>query len=296
MLAALTVAACGLFYPAIAREIINNYVPNRMLKSILIASALLLGVYLIKALCNYVVAYYGHVVGVRMKGDMRRDLFKKYQSLPFSYYDNNKTGELLSRLVSDLQDVAELAHHGPENLFLASLMFVGSFIILSSIDLVLTLILFSLVPFIILFTCLSRRHMRAAMKASPVEMAVINADAECSITGIRETKSYAASGHEIRKFNTSNKRFVSVRSEAMRALGTFDSVMHLLTDLLYLVVVLVGGLFLYYGRIDGGDFTMFILYISFFLDPIRRFVNLFQQLQEGMSGFARFHEIMLLPP
>ena len=293
MFCALIVALCNLVYPRIASSIVGGFETGNMEMDALIKSACFLGaVYLLKALCQYIVGYYGHVVGVRMQADMRRDLFVKYEKLPFSYFDDHKTGDLLSRITTDLWDVSELAHHGPENVFLAVLMFIGSFIVLSSINLTLTLIMFAVVPFIILFTALSRRNMRRAMKASREQMADINSTLENSVSGVRETKAYAAEKYEICKFNESNQLFRKYRSEAMKSLGTFDSVMNLLQDILYLAVVFVGGIFLYNGKITAADFTAFLLYISMFLNPIQRFVALFQQLQEGMSGFSRFCEIM----
>ena len=293
MVCALIVALCNLVYPKIASGIVGGFETGDMDKNALITSAIFLaGVYILKAICQYVVGYYGHMVGVRMQADMRRDLFMKYERLPFSYFDDHKTGDLLSRLTTDLWDVSELAHHGPENLFLAVLMFIGSFAVLASINLTLTLIMFAIVPFIILFTVLSRRKMSAAMKSSRKQMSEINSTLENSVGGIRETKAYAAEAHEICKFNNTNALFRKYRGEAMKSLGTFDSIMQLLQDLLYLTIVLVGGLFLYNGELSAEDFTAFLLYISMFLNPIQRFVALFQQLQEGMSGFSRFCEIM----
>ena len=293
MFCALFVALCNLVYPRIASGIVGGFETGNMERDTLIASALFLaGVYLLKAICQYIVGYYGHMVGVKMQADMRRDLFMKYERLPFSYFDDHKTGDLLSRLTTDLWDVSELAHHGPENLFLAVLMFIGSFSILASINLTLTLIMFTIVPFIILFTVLSRRKMSQAMKNSRKQMSEINSTLENSVGGIRETKAYAAEAHEICKFGGINRLFQSYRGQAMKSLGSFDAIMTLLQDILYLTIVLVGGLFLYNGKLTAAEFTAFLLYISMFLNPIQRFVSLFQQLQEGMSGFSRFCEIM----
>ena len=293
MICALVVAVCNLVYPTVARGIISGFETGEgTVDSILIGAGILAGVYVIKALCQYIVGYYGHLVGVRMQADMRRDLFEKYERLPFSYFDEHKTGDLITRLTNDLWEVSELAHHGPENIFLAILMFVGSFIILSSINLTLTLIMFAIVPFIILFTVLSRRGMRRAFKNSRVQMSEINSGLENSVSGIRETKAYAAEKYEICKFRGTNKLFERYRGDAMHSLGLFDSIMQFLSDLLYLVIILIGGLFLYKGEILPSEFTAFILYVSMFLNPIQRFVALFQQLQEGMSGFSRFSEIM----
>lgn len=295
MLCAVVVAACGLFYPTVARRIIDDYAPNGLLRPLVIASFILLGVYVLKAVCMWFVGYYGHVVGVRMQADMRSDLFRKYESLPVSFFDDNKTGDLLSRLVGDLFDVSELAHHGPENLFLALLMLGGSCAMLLSINVTLTLIMFAIIPFILIFTGLSRRSMRTAMRKSRHQIAEINADLENSVAGIRETKAYVAEPYEICKFDRGNRLFVSFRSQAMRSLGMFEAVMQFFTDLLYLTVIAVGGYFMYNGTMQIGEFTAFVLYISMFLDPIKRFAALFEQLQEGMSGFSRFCEVMEQP-
>lgn len=293
MLAAVLISVCNLFYPTIAKNIINEYIYDDTIRRIVIWAVILLEIYLIKAICNYIMGYFGHVVGVRMQADMRRDLFAKYQRLPFSYFDEHKTGDLLTRIANDLFDVSELAHHGPENLLIGSLMFIGSFIMLGSINIKLTLIMFSIVPLIIIFTILSRRTINKVMKASRKQMSEINSGVENSIGGIRETKSYAAEHHEICKFNVNNGVFRRLRERAMHAFGGFHSIMELLTDLLYLVIIFIGGIFLYNGEIDGGEFAAFLLYINMFLTPIHRFVALYQQMQEGMSGFARFHDIMI---
>ncbi len=293
MISAVIVAVCNLFYPTIAKNIVNGFSDEGFtLNYIIMNAVLLLIVYIIKAFFQYIIGYYGHVVGVRMQKDMRRDLFEKYEKLPFSYFDSHKTGDLLSRLTSDLFDVSELAHHGPENVFLAVLMLLGSFIILSGINLTLTLIMFAVIPFIVLFTVLSRKRMRRAMKASRLKMSEINSTLENSLTGIRETKAYVAEKHEMDKFDRVNSMFAHHRSEAMFSLGFFDSIMQFFSDLLYLVVIFVGGIFLFNGKIDAGEFTAFVLYISMFLNPIHRFVALFEQLQEGMSGFSRFCDIL----
>ena len=303
MFSAVVVAVCNLFYPLVSKEIINGFAEGSKPVEYLIHAALfLLGIYIVKAIFQYIIGYWGHVVGVRMQRDMRRDLFEKYQRLPISYFDDHKTGDLLSRITNDLFDVSELAHHGPEDIFLSILMFIGSFIVLSRISLPLTLIMFTVVPFIILFTFLSRKRMRAAMKNSRVQMADVNSTLENSLTGIRETKAKVAEHHEMCKFNASNELYAKYRRDAMFSLGLYHSVMQLLTDLLYLSVICAGGYFLYRGTtgaetfaINAGEFTAFMLSISMFLNPINRFVSLFEQFQQGMSGFSRFHDIMNEP-
>lgn len=293
MFSAVIVSLCNLIYPTIAKTIVNGFTYKTMpLEQLFVSALFLLAVYVVKAFFQYIIGYWGHVVGVRMQRDMRRDLFAKYQRLPISYFDDHKTGDLLSRLTGDLFDVSELAHHGPEDIFLSILMLVGSFVVLSGIDLTLTLIMFSVIPFIVLFTALSRNRMRTAMKNSRVQMADINSTLENSLTGIRETKAKVAEHYEVCKFNASNNLYAKYRKDAMFSLGFYHSIMQFLTDLLYLSVILIGGIFLYRERIDGGEFTAFVLYISIFLNPINRFVSLFEQFQQGMSGFSRFHEIM----
>lgn len=303
MFSAVVVAVCNLFYPQVSKEIVNGFAEgSRTVEYLIHAALFLLGIYIVKAIFQYIIGYWGHVVGVRMQRDMRRDLFEKYQRLPISYFDDHKTGDLLSRITSDLFDVSELAHHGPEDIFLSILMFIGSFIVLSKISLPLTLIMFTVVPFIILFTVLSRKRMRAAMKNSRVQMADVNSTLENSLTGIRETKAKVAEHHEMCKFNASNELYAKYRRDAMFSLGLYHSIMQLLTDLLYLSVICAGGYFLYRGMmgeetfaINAGEFTAFMLSISMFLNPINRFVSLFEQFQQGMSGFSRFHDIMNKP-
>jgi len=296
MVSAVIVAACNLFYPTIAKNIIKDFSSGSIeLDRIIMSSLLLLGVYIVKAIFQYIIGYYGHLVGVYMQADMRRDLFAKYEKLPFKYYDNHKTGDLLSRLTNDLFEVSELAHHGPENVFLAILMLVGAFVVLWKINRTLTLIMFAVIPFIVLFTVLSRRSMRRAMKNSRLQMSVINSTLENSITGVRETKAYTAEHAEMCKFDNVNKQFAKYRGQAMFSLGFFDAIMQFLSDILYLVIIFVGGVFLVQKKIDASDFAAFVLYISMFLNPIQRFVALFEQLQEGMSGFTRFMDIMNEP-
>lgn len=296
MFCALIVAAADLFYPMIARKIINVFVPDRDLTNILIWCGILLAVYLLKAIMNYIVSYYGHVMGVKMQAQMRHDMFMHLQKLPFKYFDNTKTGTIMSRLMNDLFDVSELAHHGPENLFLAIVMFIGSFVILSGINLELTLIIFAFLPFLVLAAVLMRLRMREAFRISREKIAEVNADVETAVSGIRVSRAYTASQHETERFDNGNAQFVKARSGALEAMGRFHTVMTLSTDIMYLVVIAAGGLFYLGGRIDIGDFTAFLLYISLFLTPVRRVIDLFQQLQEGMTGFRRFIEIIDLEP
>ncbi len=292
MLAAVIIAACNLVYPTVVKNIINEYAPNKEIKMLLIFAAVLFGIYLLKATCTYIVSYHGHLMGIKLQRDMRRDLFCKYQTLSTSFYDENKTGDLLTRLVNDLFEVSELAHHGPENLLLAILMFAGTFTILITIDLYLTLIVVAIVPFLVAATVISRRGMKTAMKSYRKQTAVINSTLENSLTGIRETKCYAREHYEIEKFSEANGLLARLRGKAMHYMATYETVMAFISDFLYFVIVLVGGIFFIKGRIDPGEFAAFILYIGMFLTPIQKITYLFEQFQEGMTGFARFSEIM----
>ncbi len=296
MLCSVIIALCDLIYPIIAKNIINVYVPARALNAILHAALLLTFIYLLKYALNYYVCYWGHVVGVRMQADMRRDLFAHLEKLPFSFFDETKSGTLMSRLISDLFEVSELAHHGPEQLILSVMMLVGSFVMLSMINLPLTLIIFCVVPLIICFAVLLRRKMRDAFRRSREQIAEVNANIETALSGIRVSRAYTTEPQELQKFERENRLFVTFRSKALQVMGFFHASMNFFTDVLYLVVLLAGGLFYFYGKIDIGEFAAYLLYIRLFLDPIKLFVTLFEQLQEGMTGFRRFCEIMDVPP
>lgn len=296
MLCSVIIALCDLIYPIIAKNIINVYVPARALNAILYAALLLTFIYLLKYALNYYVCYWGHVVGVRMQADMRRDLFAHLEKLPFSFFDETKSGTLMSRLISDLFEVSELAHHGPEQLILSVMMLVGSFVMLSMINLPLTLIIFCVVPLIICFAVLLRRKMRDAFRRNREQIAEVNANIETALSGIRVSRAYTTEPQELQKFERENRLFVTFRSKALQVMGFFHASMNFFTDVLYLVVLLAGGLFYFYGKIDIGEFAAYLLYIRLFLDPIKLFVTLFEQLQEGMTGFRRFCEIMDVPP
>lgn len=292
MICAFFVAVADLFYPMIARNIINVYVPDQNLRLLLIWAAVLLGIYIAKALLNYVVQYWGHMVGVNIQADMRKDMFRHLQKLPFSFFDENKTGTIMSRIINDLMDVSELAHHGPEDIFLSTIMLIGSFIMLANINLALTLIVFAVLPFMVFYAIKTRGMMRDAFRETRVEVAEVNSNVETSVAGMRVSRSYTASSHENAKFDEANGRFKIARGKAYRAMGVFHSGMGFFNDFMYLVVLVSGGLFFYFGKINIGDFAAYLLYISMFLKPVQRFVNLFEQIQNGMTGFQRFAEIM----
>ncbi len=296
MVCAFLAALCDLFYPFIARNIINIYVPDRNLRLLLTWAFILLLIYLFKALMNFIIGYWGHIVGVRIQADLRRDLFNHLETLPISYYDENKTGTIMSRIINDLQEVSELAHHGPEDLFLSIVMIIGSFFMLISINLKLTLIVFAFLPFAVVFTVLIRKKQMDAFSQARIKIAEVNAEVETSIAGIRVTKAYTSDSEELKKFDQANNNYKIARRNAYKYLALFHSGMTFFMDIMYLVVLTAGGIFFYQGMINTGDFAAYLLYISNFLTPIRKLVNLFEQLTEGMTGFKRFEEIMAIEP
>ncbi len=293
MFCSFLVAVCNLVYPVLTQNIINEYVPNRKLQALIVAAVFLLVIYIIKSILNFIVQYWGHMLGVHIQGDMRKELFTHLESLPFNYFDENKTGTIMSRIINDLMDIAELAHHGPENIFLSLITLIGSGILMAvTINPWLTLIVFAFIPFIVLYAILRRKKMLSAFKLMREETGKINAKVESSVSGIRVSKAYTASHHEIKAFDKSNEEFKDARRKAYKEMGIFGSGMQLFMDLLYLIALVAGGLFFYFGKIDDGEFAGYILYVTTIISPIRTLVTIYEQIQSGMTGFARFQEIM----
>ena len=292
MVSAFLVALCDLFYPMITRNIMNDYVPNQNLRLMLVWGGALVAIYTIKAGLNYVIQYYGHVVGVRMQADMRRDIFKHLQKLPFSFFDENKTGVIMSRIINDLMDITELAHHGPEDVFVSGIMLIGSFIILSTINLPLTLIIFAFIPLLIWFAIKKRVKMSVAFTATRVEVAEVNASLQNSISGVRVAKAFANKAYEVEKFQASNNKFQDAREYAYKAMAEFFSGTNFIIDLLNVVVLMAGGYFTYMGHINIGDYVAYLLFVNLFLGPIKKLVQFVEQYQSGMTGFKRFIELM----
>lgn len=295
MVCAFLLAACDLIYPEITRSMLDTYIPRGLIGTLFVLAGILLAVYIVKYLLNYFVQYYGHMVGVRMQAAMRRDVFDHLQKLPLSYFDSNKTGTIMSRIINDLMDVSELAHHGPEDLFLSVVMLVGAFVLMARMCLPLTLILYAFLPVLIFFAAIQRKKMSAAFTQSRKEVGEINANLENSVSGIRVSKAYNSREEENLRFAEGNDRFVEARRGAYKAMAQFHGGTTFITDFLLLVMYLAGGLFFYYGYIDMPEFTAFILYINVFTSPIRRLIGFVEQYQNGMTGFKRFIEIMDAP-
>lgn len=290
--AAFLVALIDLVYPMITRNVINNVVPNKDIRMLLVFSLILILIFSIKAGLNYFMQYYGHIVGVRMQGDMRKKVFTHLQKLPNQYFSDNKTGSIMSRIVNDLMEVSELAHHGPEDLFVSIVMLIGSFLFLSLINLKLTIIIFAFIPFIIIFAIIKRKKMSQAFKETRVKTGDVNAVIENSISGIRVTKSFANERSELNKFEKTNLLFKKAREDAYKKMGEFFSGTYFLVDILELLVLVASAYFTFLGEITVGDFVAYVLYVKMFIQPIRKLINFTEQLQNGMSGFQRFDELL----
>lgn len=291
-IAAFLAAACDLIYPMITRNIINDVVPNKKFKFLIVFGVTLLIIYLVKAGLNYFMTYYGHAVGVRMQADMRTKMFDHLENLPCEFFDNNKTGVIMSRMINDLFEVSELAHHGPEDIFTSLVMFVGGLIILCTINVPLTLIIFAFIPVLLWFTLSKRKKLSEAFLKTRVKIGEVNANIENSISGIKITKSFVNKDYEMKKFNKNNVEFKAARENAFKVMADYFSGMNLFTDLLTLIVLIGGGIFTYKEYITIGDFTAYLLYVSLFTNPIKKLVNFMEQYQSGATGFKRYLEIM----
>ncbi len=292
MLASLLVALVGIVYPVITREMLNELIPQREYRKIVIAGIGLLILYLLRMLLNFFIQYYGHVMGVRMQAEMRSEMFRHLERLPYTFYDNHETGKIMSRMTNDLMDVSELAHHGPENLLISSISVIISFIYLCTINPILTLIIFACVPFLILIAAVLRKRMRNAFMESRVSTAQINAALESSISGIRVTKAFNNAEREQEKFEEGNGHFVAARRKAYKAMGQFHSMTSFITDIFNVIILIAGGLFLYNGHILLGDYSAFVVSVNLFISPVMTLVNFMEQYQTGVTGFERFCEIM----
>ena len=292
MLASLFISVIGMVYPVMTRNMLNIYIPERQYAAIVISGVSVLVLYTIRMLLRYFVQYYGHVIGVRMQSQMRRDLFSHLQRLPYSFYDNHETGRIMTRITSDLFEVAELAHHGPENLLISSVMIILSFTYLASIDWVLTLIIFACVPILVFVSVHYRKGMKKAFDDRRRSNATINAAVESSVTGIRVTKAFVNSETEVRKFKVGDDQFVSASRAAYKAMAKFHSSTSFVTDIFNVFILIAGGLFLYAGRITFGDYSTFIVSVNLFINPVTTLIQFMEQFQNGVSGFRRFAEIM----
>ena len=292
LLAALLTSVIGMVYPIVTNRMLNDYIPNKLYSTVVIAGVVVLVLYVIRMGLRYFVQYYGHLIGVQMQSQMRQDLFGHLQKLPFRFYDNHETGRIMTRITSDLFEVCELAHHGPENLLISSVMIILSFGYLLSIDWILTLIIFTCVPVLVVVTMYFRKAMRRAFDDRRKSNATINAAVESSVTGIRVTKAYTNSAREVEKFGKGDEQFVDASRRAYHAMARFHSSTAFVTDVFNVFILIAGGLFLYARRISFGDYSTFIVSVNLFINPVNTLIAFMEQFQNGVSGFKRFVEIM----
>jgi len=296
MLASLLISIIGMVYPMVTNRMLNDLIPNRLYEQIILAGVIVLVLYFVRMLLRYFVQYYGHVIGVKMQRQMRSDLFNHLERLPYSFFDDHETGAIMSRLTSDLMEVSELAHHGPENVFICAVMIIGSFAYLCTIDVYLTLIIFACVPILVLVSMVTRKRMREAFTERRKSNAVINAALESSITGIRVTKAFTNAEKEMEKFAVGNDMFEESSRKSYKAMGQFHSSTSFVTDVFNVIILIAGGLFLYNDRINFADYSTFIVSVNLFINPVNTLIGFVEQYQNGTTGFKRFLEIMDIAP
>ena len=295
MSCALGNSAVAVLYPILTRYMLNDLIPNRKFNLILIFGGVLLVAYVLKMLMKYSVDYFGHMVGTHMQADMRKEIFSKLEKLPFSYFDNNETGQIMSRITNDLQEISELAHHGPETLVMTSFSLIFSLFYLSSINITLALIVFACSPLLVIITIIVRKkHLESSRKARR-SLSKINGDVNSSISGIRITKAFNNADKEIEKFETGNKAFVEAKRGQYFTMAIQHASTVFVTDIFNVVVLISGGIFLYNGQITFGDYSTFIVSVNMFTSPILQLVQWMEQFDEGVTGFERFCEILDLP-
>lgn len=296
LLSASIISAIDLVFPAVTRNFINNIIPENKFRLFSIFIGILVIFTIIRTIANYIVNYWGHAMGTRMERDMRTDIFSHLQTLSLDYFDNVKTGHLMSRVVNDINNIGELAHHGPEDIFISSIMIIGSFIILLRIEWRLTLVLYSFLAILLWYTFYKRKKMTAVYRIVRKKIANVNAQLENSISGIRVAKAFTNEEFELEKFDLGNQEFNQSREMAYKVMAEFYSTIMFLTSFLDVIALGLGGFLVFQKIISIGDLVAYLLYISFFLQPIRRLTNFTEQLQEGISGFERLVEIMSIKP
>jgi len=298
MLASLLIAIIGMTYPILTNLILRQIVPSEELEQgykihlIIIIGVILLGCYLVRMGLRYFVQYYGHVIGVKMQADMRREMFIKLEKLPFSYYDEHETGKIMSRMTNDLMDVSELAHHGPENFFISGISLVLSIGYLIYLNWIFALIIFGVVPLLIIITLIVRKKMTNAFMETRKNVAIINASLESSISGIRVTKAFTNSEKELEKFEVGNEKYVKSRSYAYKAMGIYFSSTTFVTDLFNVALLVGGGILVAFNLLNLAEYVTFVVSVNLFINPLMTLINFVEQYQNGVTGFKRFCEIV----
>ena len=293
---AFIMSGLDLIFPLFIQRLIDTYFPNQNFNMVFKMVVILLILYILRFILQYIVHYWGHVVGIRMETDMREELFNHLQKLSFKFYDDNKVGYLMSRIVNDLNNISELAHHGPEDLFISTMMLIGSFVIMASMNLKLALFTFMLLPFMFYFSLKLGQKMYDAFKNIRERIAEVNSIIEDSLSGIRVVKSFTNESYEKKKFDEGNYQFRQSREYAMKNMAKFHSGMNLFINMIRLITLGAGGYFIYKGELSAGQLVAFLFYVNMFMQPIRRLVNFNEQLQRGMSGFNRFRSLLAVNP
>ncbi|KJR44441.1 Lipid A export ATP-binding/permease protein MsbA [Desulfosporosinus sp. I2] len=299
MFCAVIVSLIDLAFPQILSYLTKNLFTQdkgTILHTLVFVGIALLSMYVIKYFCQYFIISWGHIMGARMETDMRNDLFNHFQRLSFSYYDKNNTGEMMSKLVADLFDISELAHHGPENLFISALKIVGSFIILMLINVKMTLILLLVTSIMVLFTIYKNIKMAPIFTDNRVKIAAVNSSVQDSLSGIRVVKSFANEDVESEKFSKSNQSFLLSKIETYKTMGNFHAWNSFFEGMLYVVVIVSGGIFIAEGSLKIADLAIYVLYINIFINPIDVLINFTEQFQKGYAGFKRFLEVVETQP
>ncbi len=296
MVCALCISLVDLIFPVVSRYAMQNLLPQKLFHTFFVVMALMVGAYVLKGGFYYIVTYWGHLLGVRMEADIRRDLFTHMQDLSFSFYDKNRTGQLMSRVTGDLFEITELAHHGPEDLFISTVTIVGAFCIMLTIQWRLALAVFLVIPIFLLFTALSRKRMMHASTEVKAKLAGINGEVESSISGMRTAKAFANEEAESAKFNAANDQFRNAKRGWYQSMALYQSGMEFFMGILSVLVIAFGGFLIMQGKMDFIDLTTFTLYVTTFITPVRKLSAFVEQFMQGMAGFKRFVELMRVEP
>ena len=296
MICATLVAAIDLVFPLVTSLMTKNYIPNKMIDKVFLVGGCLLALYLFRLVLQYVISYWGHMMGTLIEKDMREDLFKKYETLDYQFFDDNKVGSLMSNLTNHLRDVSEMSHHAPEDLFISLIMLVGSFIILIGINPILTLAIFALVIVEIIFCLTRRRKQLASFRGVRKFHGELNSRVESSISGIRLTKAFANESYENKKFKKTNDEYQDSWKEAYKQMTIFNCGNEFLIELTNVVLLVLGGYLVFSDRLLIADLLTYFLYINYLTKPINRLMAMMQQLQQGFAGIETFHEIMEIKP
>lgn len=293
---AILVAAVDLAFPLISRSAMYNMLPHHLYQTFFVVIALVIGAYGIRTGLYYMIAYWGHVFGVRVEADVRSDLFRHMQTLSFEFYNQNRTGKLMSRLTTDLFDITELAHHGPEDLIISLITIIGALIVMFSVEWHLALVVAVIIPVFLLMVVLQRKALGRASREVKAKTAAINAEIESCISGIRTAKAFANEDIELEKFNDTTRRYVKARSLFFKTMGRFMCSMEFFLSMLSVVVIGVGGYLIMKDQMDYVDLITFSLYITTFISPVRKLVNFAELFASGFAGLNRFVELMRKEP